>query len=262
MTSEAQDLAQAIESLTRGLRPMIVEARHDPAETRYKADGSAVTDLDLALEDRLAAGLQEILPGVGIVGEEGGVRVEGTTRWVIDPLDGTANFAAGSPLFGMQMALLEGEAARFSAIYEPMRDAFSWAMAGEGAWHEGRRLRLPTADEAQPLSRALLSVDLSQSGLFVKEPDTLASLRARVFKIRSIGSIALQLRDVALGVHAAHVGHRGTPSALPDLAPGALMVEEAGGFATDFAGRNALVHRTGLIAAAPGIHQALLDHFA
>jgi fructose-1,6-bisphosphatase/inositol monophosphatase family enzyme len=149
--------------------------------------------------------------------------------------------------------LLDGERPVFAAIYEPLQDDFAWAAHGEGAWREGRRMGV--ADRA--LEDAVVLLDVSKSGVFARRPDVLPRLRRAVYRVRALGSVGIQLRDVAAGSADAFVGSRANPSPLHDVAPGALLVREAGGIATDLAGGDALRDRRSLVAASPGVHAAL-----
>ena len=107
--------AADIEQALRATRSVVREAFAAPVASRHKADGSVVTDLDLELEDVLASTLLDLDPTWGIVGEESGEIRAGTPTWHLDPVDGTSNFARRNPLFGSQVALMDGTTPLFSA---------------------------------------------------------------------------------------------------------------------------------------------------
>jgi len=254
MSLEPALLAEDVEAAFRSIRARVVEVfDQEPEARQLKLDGSVVTALDLELEAILAEALLALEPSFGLVGEEGGTLREGSPTWVLDPLDGTANFSRRSPLFGSQVALLDGTRPLFSAVYEPLRDDFTWAAEGAGAWREGRRLHV----SARPVDEAIVNVDLADTGIFVDDPDLITRLRHLCFKVRSFGTIALQLRDVAAGTSDGYLGGRGYPTALYDLAPGVLLVREAGGTVSDGAGGDPFDERTTLIAATDAVHAAV-----
>ena len=246
MTSfDHERLLVPVERTLRGLRGEILEAFEAPAApAERKADGSAVTELDRRLERALAEVLLDLDPTFGVCGEESGVWREGNPTWHLDPLDGTANFSFRVGCFASQLALVDGATPLFGVVYEPLRDDRAWAAQGQGCDLERRRVQITTASPKEALAYA----DLPSTGRFARDPAALARVRASVYKLRSLGSIALQLRDVAVGVAAGFVGVRGGRSPLHDLAPGALLIREAGGLAVDVDGGDPLVSRSSLIA--------------
>ncbi|MDA1195452.1 MAG: hypothetical protein O2894_09745 [Planctomycetota bacterium] len=245
------DLAAPIERALRATRARVLEAyRALPAPARFKDDGSAITDLDLALEKVLAADLMPLDPSFGVHGEESGVLRAGSPTWHLDPVDGTANFARRVGAFGSQLVLMDGLEPRFAAVYEPLLDLFTWAAEGAGTWHEGRRVTLPD----RPPKHAMLTVDIARSGLFHERPDLLLAVRRGCYKVRALGSIAVHMRDVAIGATDGYLGGRRHVTQLHDLGPGTLLIREAGGFVTDEAGADALLERRIVVAGGPQVH--------
>ncbi len=119
-------------------------------EVREKAPGQIVTDADVAAEKLLADTLTSLLPGA-VVGEEGvaedPTRMQALQRpgpvWVIDPVDGTANFVVGNPRFAVIVALVIDGETKLGLIHDPVADHTVFAMAGQGAWEGGKRLLVP-----------------------------------------------------------------------------------------------------------------------
>lgn len=252
---DVSHLAAPLERALRALRPLVQEVWDaPPGAFERKADRTVVTELDRQLEDRLAEALLALDPTFGFVGEEGGERRPGRPTWYVDPLDGTLNFSRRLPWFAMQAALVDGDQPILAAIYEPLPDDFAWAARGVGAFRQGRPIRVAT----RPLEDALLFLDLPRRGRLVREPDLLPPLRRAVYRARAVGTIALMLRDVACGAADAFYGSRDSGVALHDLAPGLLLVREAGGVVTDERGGDVWKTRTSLLAAAPETHRALL----
>jgi myo-inositol-1(or 4)-monophosphatase len=248
-------LAPAVERAFRAVRGEVEAAfRRAPGPVEMKEGRTVVTDLDRRLEARLAEALLALDPAFGLVGEESGVVRADTPTWHLDPLDGTLNFSRRLPVFGCQAALLEGADPLFAAVYEPLRDDFAWAARGEGAWRQGRAMRV----SRRPLADALLLANVSRGGSFVRDPPQFARVRRAVYRLRALGTVALQLRDVADGAAEGFYGSRDAPSPLHDLAPGALLVREAGGIVTDGHGGDPFADRRSLLAAPPHLHGALL----
>src|SRR5262249_46323974 len=121
-----------------------------------KKPGDLVTVADIAAERALTAALTRLLPGSVAVGEEtvaadpGAIGALGGEApvWIIDPIDGTVNFASGNPVFGVMIALFMGGETVMSWIYDPVKHRMATAARGEGAWQDGRRLAV--AQSASP----------------------------------------------------------------------------------------------------------------
>jgi myo-inositol-1(or 4)-monophosphatase len=248
---DLRSLVTPIESVLRATRPKVLQAyRREAAPARFKDDGSAITDLDHELERDISAALLQLDDTWGVCGEESGTIRAGTPTWHLDPVDGTANFSRRVGVFGSQLALVDGLDPLFAAIYEPLLDEFTWAAKGLGTWHEGRRMQMPD----RPRKHALVCVDISSSGLFADQPDLLIRLRKGTYKTRALGSVAIHMRDVAIGAADGYLGGRTNVTPLHDLAPGTLLVREAGGLVTDAQGEDAMLERRILVAGSPQVH--------
>lgn len=244
-------LAAPVEAALRGTRARVLEAYRAGADPeRFKQDGSAVTDLDLELEGVLAKALLPLDETLGMHGEESGVLRGGSPTWHLDPVDGTTNFSRRIGVFGSQVVLMDGTDPLFAAVYEPLLDEYTWAAKGAGTWHQGRRVTLPD----RPPKHAILYVDISRSGLFEERRDLIMGLRRRCYKVRSLGTVAIHMRDVAIGAADGYLGGRRHKTPLHDLGPGTLLVREAGGRVTDERGEDALVERRVVIVGAPRVH--------
>lgn len=124
-------------------------------DVREKSAGEVVTAADLAAEALLTAGLHDLTPGVPVLGEEAasvdpsllGLLVRPGPVWVVDPLDGTAAYVAGSPDHAVLVALVEDGATTAAVVHQPAHRRTWTAVRGGGAWRDGRRLRVrPAAD--------------------------------------------------------------------------------------------------------------------
>jgi myo-inositol-1(or 4)-monophosphatase len=254
--TEYADLAGPVEVALRATRARVQEAFAEaPSPERFKEDGSVVTDLDHELEARLAETLLDLEPSWGLVGEESGEIRAGRPTWHLDPVDGTANFSRRLGVFASQVVLVDGTQPLFAAVYEPLADAFTWAARGAGTWHQGVRVRIPDRE----VRKALVFVDVARSGLFREHPDLIMRLRRGTYKTRALGSIAIHLRNVAVGAGDGYLGGRAHTTPLHDVAPGALLVREAGGLVTDGRGGDALAERRMLVVGAPRLHAWLCE---
>ncbi len=210
-------------------------------ETEYKGDVDLVTVADRTVEKLIRGRLGEAFPAHGIYGEEGTrERMEGEYRWYVDPLDGTTNFAHGFPQFCVSMGLEQRPAGLepdqdgtlvAAVVYDPTRDELYTAERGQGATLNGRPMRV---SRIPVLAEALLSTGFpsrkrhqSPNVHFYQE------FTLRSHGVRRAGSAALDLAYVAAGRLEAFWEFNLNPW---DTAAGILLVEEAGGSVTDFAG--------------------------
>lgn len=183
---------------------------------RPKADGSLVTEADLAADGYISERLLAAFPGDAVLSEEGAKDYRGEQRvWVVDPLDGTSNYCHGVPMWGVSLALVEEGRPVVAVSHFPCLRLSFWAAAGQGAWADGRRLgtvaspHLAATDLVTFCSRTPQRYDLQLAG-----------------QGRMLGCETLNLALVAAG--AVHASLAAT-SGLWDLAAGWLLVEEAGG---------------------------------
>jgi fructose-1,6-bisphosphatase/inositol monophosphatase family enzyme len=230
-------------------------------EIREKAANELVTVADVESEAIISEGLARLIPGAAIVGEEAADaddRVLGRLRddlcWIIDPLDGTANFAAGQGPFGILVALAERGETIGGWIYDPRSRRFVAAWRGEGARIDGQRVRSRGSDKVPPVA--------SISSLLAPIPGRAAMLErvSRHFTTVPIPRCAAeQYPATILGTSDVTLYERTLPW---DHAAGALCLIEAGGVVTRFDGTayRADDHQTGLIAAAtPELWQAAFN---
>jgi myo-inositol-1(or 4)-monophosphatase len=195
---------------------------------RLKCDGTLVTEADLAAQGRIAAELARRYPSIPLLGEEMSpadqTRALSDARagiWCLDPLDGTSNYAAGIPVFGISLALIREGRAEIGLVYDPVRSECFRARVGEGAWLDGRRLSLPAGPKS--LAECIAIVDFKRlepaiaAGLAIHPP-----FRSQ----RSFGSVALDWCWLAAG--RGHLYLHGGQK-LWDYAAGRLIFSEAGG---------------------------------
>jgi myo-inositol-1(or 4)-monophosphatase len=208
---------------------------HRPMNVEAKPDGSLVTSADLAVDRRLRQVLGELSPDLPVLSEEQALAAQeailsgGRNFWLLDPLDGTTNFAGGMPFFAISLALIGESGVEFGATYDPIRDELFSAACGEGLKMNGT---------APPLCRASPR-DLAGSTALVdykrlSPPLAVALATTPPYRSqRNLGACALEWAWLASG--RAHLYLHGG-QALWDSAAGTLMLTEAGGRHTDLHG--------------------------
>ncbi len=206
------------------------------AKREFKADGSIVTEADLAVQSRIQQALAEAWPEIGFLGEEMPEAEQremlvdaGNAIWVLDPLDGTSNFTAGLPFFSVSLALVIDGAPVLGIVHDPVREECFTARRRIGAWCNGEPLKL--VGRALPLRRAIACVDFKRLDVslavrLVEDPPYSSQ--------RSLGSVALEWCWLAAG--RAHVYLHGRQK-LWDYAAGSLVLREAGGHSISLDGQ-------------------------
>jgi myo-inositol-1(or 4)-monophosphatase len=236
-------------------------------ETEYKGDVDLVTVADRTVEKLIRTRLGERFAGHGVFGEEGTREgLDREYRWYVDPLDGTTNFAHGFPQFCVSMGL-EHRPAGLKAeedgemvagvIYDPMRDELFCAERGRGAEVNGRPMRVsPT----ETLAESLLATGFpSKKRHASPNIHFYQEFTLRSHGVRRAGSAALDLAYVAAGRLEAFWEFNLNPW---DTAAGFLLVEEAGGRVTDFAGGRFQLDSREVLASNGRIHTELVELFA
>ncbi|MEJ2509658.1 MAG: inositol monophosphatase [Gammaproteobacteria bacterium] len=230
------------------------------AERSFKADGSIVTEADVAMQRRLTAALSERWPAYRVLGEEMDAEAQaalleepGAGLWCLDPLDGTSNFAAGLPFFAVSLALVRDGEPVLGLVYDPVRQECFTARRGRGAWLNGVPLgeRVPQLD----LSRCIAAVD------FKRLPAELAARLAAqppYSSQRSFGSVALDWCWLAAGRYHVYLHGR---QRLWDFAAGWLILGEAGGHSRTLAGETVFRAATGARSALAALSESLFEQW-
>jgi len=204
-----------------------------PPKISYKGEVDLVTQADRRSEEAIVGRLRSYFPGHTIVAEEGGGQeADASCRWIVDPLDGTTNFAHGYPCFAVSIGFEQDGELLAGVIYQPVSKELFTTAKGEGAYLNEKRIEVSKIDH---LSTSLLatgfpSVKRSRNpNIHFYRDFTLSS-----HGVRRDGSAALDLAAVACG---RFDGFWEFGLHSWDTAAGALLVREAGGVVTDFAGR-------------------------
>lgn len=248
------DTAAAI--LDRAAAPFVDGHRADSAVQKQGNDFA--TEVDLALERRLVAEL-EAATGIGVHGEEfGGADLDAPWVWVLDPIDGTFNYAAGSPMAAILLALLRDGEPVAGLTWMPFTGDRYTAVAGGTLLRNG--VAQPVLREAG-LTDAIVGVGSFNVLGRGRYP---GRWRLAVFeelsrvcsKIRMHGSIGIDMAYVGCGILGATIHFGGHTW---DHAAGVALVRAAGGIVTDLAGEPWTPDTRGVLAAAPGAHAEMLD---
>ncbi len=223
---------------------------------RRKGPFEFVTDVDRACERRIRSALLAAMPEAGWLGEEtGGKKCDRELTWVVDPIDGTSNYACGLPHWAVSIALLQRGVPVVAAVWAEPEGALYTAIAGHGAMRNGAPLRAPktTWDD-----KAVVGCQWRRSA---KPPAILPAIQQQGARIRCYGSTVVQMLDVANGRLVANIQEQGH---LWDLAAAALVLTEAGLLVTGWDGSplfpaklDGEIHLPSF-AAAPGVHGKLL----
>ena len=229
---------------------LLVARLHEVKQVSFKGRGNLVTDVDLEAERRIFALLSAEFPSMGLLGEEssGELRSSGYT-WIVDPLDGTRNYASGIPFFSVVVALaLNGEVVA-GVNYDPVREEMFHAERGRGAFLNDRPIRV---SEKAALDQCILGMDMSYNNEGARNGlEVVLSLWPGMQTARIMGSSALGLSYAAAGRYDLYFHHHLEPW---DVAAGLLLIEEAGGVVTDRAGRRAGLYSDGLVGSSAALH--------
>ncbi|MBK8101192.1 MAG: inositol monophosphatase [Planctomycetes bacterium] len=229
--SELRQLLPAAVAATVQAAALIGRARGRVAATdiERKGVGDFVTAVDLRAQRLLRRLLRGALPTAGFLGEEGdSEHLDRDLVWVVDPIDGTSNFANGLPHHAVAVALLWRRLPVLAVLACEPEGVLYTAIRGDGARRAGRRIRIPAGRSDDGAIFGCQWHRGQQDLVF------LAKLQTTGARIRTFGCTVVQLTDVAMGRLHANVQQQGR---IWDIAAAGLVVEEAGGRFTDWAGK-------------------------
>jgi myo-inositol-1(or 4)-monophosphatase len=222
-----------------------------------------VTEADIASEQLIVDAINRTFPGHRILSEEGlgdlDAFVAGSSPvWLVDPLDGTVNYAHGYPAWGVSLALSQADQVLAAVTYDPLRDEIFWAQQGQGAWCNGERLQVSDVTE---LREALVATGFAYKRATLAD-NNLAEFGAvmpHVQGVRRGGSAVLDLAHLADGRLDGYWEMHLNPW---DWAAGWLLIDEAGGKATDMRGKPWSLLAGDMVATNSHLHEELLAHLA
>ena len=228
-------------------------------EITNKGELDLVTESDLASERLIIERINTYHPRHAILAEESGAsspadqEMRSEWRWIIDPLDGTTNYAHGYPCFCISIGLEHNGRMELGVVYDPMRDELFTAERGNGASLNGRRIQV---SPVRSLSAALLCTgfpyDVRERSEFARH---FANFIMNAQGVRRDGAAALDLAYVACGRFDGFWEEGLKPW---DVAAGALMIEEAGGRVSNYTGESLNIHNPPILASNSLLHEQMM----
>lgn len=250
------DLDIAKQAAREGVR-IIKSFSEREINIKRKGFHDLVTDADVETEQAIIGIIKKHFPDDQILAEESAAEdsMSRSRTWIIDPIDGTTNFANGFPVYCVSVALWEEKKPKVGVVIEVNRDEEFTAVAGKGAWLNGKKIQVSAISEAEHafLGTGFPYDDLSLVDLYLK---LFRQLMEDVQGIRRPGSAAYDLCCVACGrfdgfyEYSLHIW---------DVAAAALIIKEAGGIVTDWDGEDQWKFGQRLVTGNQEIHRFLLQ---
>lgn len=249
---EMQTAKEAAIAAGYALRSMLGKVNH----ITKKGEIDLVTEADLEAEKIILQIIGRNFPHDAILSEEAGIIQKDSERiWIIDPLDGTTNFAHGFPFFAVSIALQIADRIKLGIVFNPYMDEYFEAVEGMGAYLNKRELHV---SNTSPLKESLLGTgfpyDIRKKHKRVLE--LFARMASSAQGIRRAGSAAIDLCYVAAGRLDGFWEQDLKPW---DTAAGTIIVTEAGGITTTFDGKNYSPYLKSIVASNPLIHHEILS---
>jgi myo-inositol-1(or 4)-monophosphatase len=249
-------LAVAVEASTAAGKVLLDYARSG-FHVERKNPINLVTDADYAAEQCIIDHIRRHFPTHQTLAEERGVGTDASSRyrWIIDPLDGTTNFAHGFPVYAISIGVECDGALLVGAVYDPTRDELFMATAGRGAFLNGRSIAVSDTGQLEAaLTVTGFAYDIRETSN--NNLDHFARFALKAQGVRRTGSAALDLCYVAAGRFDGFWEVKLSPW---DMAGGVVIVREAGGRVTDLRGKEHSIYQPELVASNGRIHQEMLD---
>ena len=230
-------------------------------EIGYKTDSDLVTEYDKRTEDFLVGLIQTHFPEHSIIGEENGHQAGNpVARWIIDPIDGTTNYAHGLPYFCISVAFVDEEGSKLGVIYDPAHDECFSAERGKGAFLNGQPIHV---SQTQEMKRALMVTGFSHNldEHVDRNIELFQEMNESVRAMRRMGAAALNMANVAAGRMDAYWELLVKPW---DIAAGLLIVREAGGIATRIDGSSDTILEPpcDILCCTPALHDEMVKRIS
>ena len=243
-------------SIARSAGELILKLSTRKRQISYKSARDMVTEVDQASENYIVSEINRLYPEHEILAEEGGGSSNTSPyRWIIDPLDGTTNFVHGFPVFAVSIGVEFEDILFAAAVYDPNREELFTAGKGRGAFLNGEPISVSNTKE---LGKSLLATGFSyfNDDYFKLNMELWASIYGKTQGLRRAGSAAIDLAWLACG----RLDGLWEFSLKPwDIAAGALLVMEAGGFVSGPRGETLDLNTGHIIAANPSIHPHIIE---
>lgn len=234
---------------------LIKERMGQIASIDYKSAFNLVTDVDKASETLILEIILGVFPEDSILAEESGAsKTKSARRWLIDPLDGTTNYAHSYPFFCVSIGLEEDGEMVLGVVYDPIRDELFYALKGEGAFLNDEKIKVSTIDSVAA-SLLVTGFPPDSRGTDINNMVEFTTLTNLSHGVRRDGSAALDLCYVATGRTEGFWEKR---LSAWDVGAGSLIVEEAGGRVTDLEGNKLDVDKGFILATNGLVHDQVL----
>jgi myo-inositol-1(or 4)-monophosphatase len=244
----SEELHLFVRDLARRTGELQLSRYEKPGEIKEKAPKDLVTEVDLLCEEFMVSRITEHYPDDAILSEERGGEISPTGRtWLLDPVDGTANFSRANPIFCCCVSIVEGDEVKHAAVAAPRLGDVYHARLGGGAFRDSGRETHPLhVGETDELEYAFVGADVTflNTDNNPRKNGILEVFRS-CWQLRSLGSAGVRGAWLAAGYLDVSIGTRNTAW---DYAPTALLVQEAGGRVTDLAGNPWTYASDGLLA--------------
>ncbi len=249
LTKKAEEAARAAGAFIRK-----ESTDFDQAHVELKGKSDLVSYVDKGAEELIVNRLSPILPKAGFLTEENTVAQEDKERtWIIDPLDGTTNFVHGMPAYAVSIGLQDHDEIVLGVIYEITRDEMFAAWKGGGAYLNGERISVTSARTVED-SLFATGFPIHNFSRMDNYLAILNDLMKNSHGLRRLGSAATDMAYVACGRCEGFFEYNLNPW---DVAAGVILVQEAGGTVTDFAGGSNFLRGREMVAAGPVHHELL-----
>ena len=247
--------------MARDAGRILIDRQGRTLQVSNKGDIDLVTESDLASEKLIIDRIRTHYPRHAILAEESGasdgsMATAGKSewRWIIDPLDGTTNYAHGYPCYCVSIALERAGQIEIGVVYDPTRDEMFAAQRGQGATLNDRRIRVSDVEE---LNSSMLCTgfpyNVRERPQFARH---FAAFTMKAQAVRRDGSAAIDLAYVACGRFEGFWEDGLHPW---DVAAGVLLIEEAGGLVTDFKSAPLSIYTPKVLASNGLIHEAMIE---
>ncbi len=254
--SKGKGFLDAALDAARAAGKMLMEGYGALHQIDLKGKGDFVTEMDRRSEEEIIRRIHETFPDHAIVAEESGVsEAQSSYSWIIDPLDGTANYVRRIPMFAVSIGLMQGKEFIAGVIYNPALEDLFYAEKGKGAFRNDQPISVTST---MKLEEALLA-----TGFPWRFPDLVdhyaglfASLLKRCGGMRRMGSAAMDLAYTACGIFDCFWEMKLKPW---DVAAGVIILREAGGVVSDFEGGKEFLESGYIVAGNPSIQREVVS---
>ena len=226
-------------------------------QVSLKGPGDFVTNCDKKVEKILIEELQKARPSYSILSEEiGKITNDESFKWIIDPIDGTANFLHGIPHFAISIGLEHNKEIICGIIYDPIKDEMFTAEKGNGSYLNNQRMRVSSRSQLKDciIFTGGPKHDSKNKEISLKDYNNFSS--KLLVPIRKLGSASLDMAYVAAG---RSDGFWQRDLNYWDIAAGIVLVKEAGGFVTDFYGENQYIQNKTILVTNSKINQEMIE---